>query len=162
MLWPAGTAGREDPASPVSGTSRLVPMSPARAKYVLEEVIEGMAKQSLRTLGLAYRDFASRAELPASWLADADKWTNGEALLEEVRVCVCLRARDVSFMASSTRGVPSCRTEGVCVRAFTHTHTHTPLSLSLSHTHTHTLSLTLSPAPHLRCVCVSVVVMLST
>ena len=36
-------------------SARLVPSTPTRVRYLTEHVIESMAKQSLRTLGLAYR-----------------------------------------------------------------------------------------------------------
>jgi hypothetical protein len=36
-----------------------MPLDAACAQHVNHSIIEGMAKQSLRTLGLAYRDFSS-------------------------------------------------------------------------------------------------------
>ncbi len=51
-----GTGGAVPPSA------RLVPSTPGRVRYLTEHVIESMAKQSLRTLGLAYR-----WEVPASW-----------------------------------------------------------------------------------------------
>ncbi len=85
LLWPSDTAGRADPSSPATG-SRLVANSASRTEHIMANVIELFAKQSLRTLGLAYRDFGSPAELPASWLQDPDNWVRDQPTVEEVRV----------------------------------------------------------------------------
>jgi len=42
-------------------------LSPAAADALVADVIVNMARQSLRTLGLAYRDFDSAASLPFGW-----------------------------------------------------------------------------------------------
>ena len=53
-------------------------------EYLEQEVIHTFASQSLRTIGLAYRDFASREELPASWMANPDEWAAVSKTIEEV------------------------------------------------------------------------------
>jgi len=50
LLWPDNTPGKGE-----QGNVRLVPKTPQRAQYLNDKVIEAMATQSLRTLGLAYR-----------------------------------------------------------------------------------------------------------
>ena len=51
-------------------------LSPAAADALVADVIVNMARQSLRTLGLAYRDFDSAAGLP-------DGWEDAPAALEQ-------------------------------------------------------------------------------
>ena len=51
-------------------------LSPAAADALVADVIVNMARQSLRTLGLAYRDFDSAASLP-------DGWEDAPAALEQ-------------------------------------------------------------------------------
>ena len=59
----AGDTGGAAPlASPV-----VEELDPATAASLTSVVITAMARQSLRTLGLAYRDFESVAALPDGW-----------------------------------------------------------------------------------------------
>jgi hypothetical protein len=50
LLWPENSAGKGE-----QGNVRLVPKTAQRAQFLNDKVIEAMAMQSLRTLGLAYR-----------------------------------------------------------------------------------------------------------
>lgn len=85
FLWPHQSAGRNDHAS-----GRLVNMTPQRMQYIETNIIHGMATQSLRTIGLAYRDFGSRDELPASWRTGCDEWAAGTRTIEEMCTMSCV------------------------------------------------------------------------
>jgi magnesium-transporting ATPase (P-type) len=87
LLWPQRSAGRGSDAA-----SRLLPNSPERSAFLNANVIEAMAKQSLRTLGLAYRDYGSRSELPANWGDAPADWKHGEPNVEQVRATLFLCA----------------------------------------------------------------------
>jgi P-type Ca2+ transporter type 2C len=54
-------------ASGISAEPTRVPLTPEAADGILAGAVLTMAKQSLRTVGLAYRDFESIAALPSSW-----------------------------------------------------------------------------------------------
>lgn len=100
VFWPNASGGH--------GQS-IVPNTPERAAALRESVIESMAKQSLRTIGLAYRDFPSRAELPRSWQQAPSEWTEGEATVEQVTLaprCCCQRL---------TPSLGTCACGNVCV-----------------------------------------------
>ena len=76
-------------------------LTPARAHYIEQSVIHSFATQSLRTIGLAYRDFGSRDELPASWNTSPDEWTPTTPTIEEV----CVNAPQLFFSCSCVPSV---------------------------------------------------------
>lgn len=65
ILWPDSSAGKGEP-----GNARLVPKTPLRAQHLNDKVIEAMATQSLRTLGLAYRLVHELRPVPGSQSRD--------------------------------------------------------------------------------------------
>jgi len=79
-------------------------LSPAAADALVADVIVNMARQSLRTLGLAYRDFDSAASLPEGWENTPTALEQGVTLyailgikdpLRKVRAC---QWRKMAFM----------------------------------------------------------------
>eukprot|EP00158_Paraphelidium_tribonemae_P002869 Partr_v1_DN25739_c0_g1_i1_m74936 putative ATPase, Ca transporting, plasma membrane len=86
------------------------PITPALAESLVNDVIIAMAKQSLRTLGVAYRDFASKADLPADYDSSAPE---GELTLYAVLGIKDPLRKDVP------EAVRTCQEAGVTVRMVT-------------------------------------------
>ncbi len=117
LLWPAESAGRNDPDSYVG--PRLVPISPSRSKYILDNVIEEFAKQSLRTLGLAYRDFGSRAELPANWMRSSEEWDPSQPSIEQDLTFYGVIGVKDPLRPDVKKAVADCHHAGIMVRMVT-------------------------------------------
>ncbi len=121
FLWPTASPGRSDPS-----TSRVVALTPQRMEYLEQEVIHTFASQSLRTIGLAYRDFASREELPASWMANPDEWAAGSKTIEEVIlrwfVVICIMRPAWLSMCDAA----ACKTHSRCSAVTTNNFSHAP------------------------------------
>ena len=104
-----------------------------------------MAKQSLRTLGLAYRytcccyiwwfllamlfmllpvavtsirDFGSRSELPANWQTSPDTWKAGEARLEDGLVFYGVLGIKDPLRPDVKKAVADCHRAGINVRMY--------------------------------------------
>jgi hypothetical protein len=117
ILWPNDSPGRHDPDSYVG--PRLVPVSPQRSRFINDSIIEGFAKQSLRTLGLAYRDFGSRSELPANWQTSTDEWDPAHPNVEqELTLYGVIGVKD-PLRADVKKAVADCHHAGIMVRMVT-------------------------------------------
>jgi hypothetical protein len=125
MLWPDAIDG-DSPRSAAlaaggAGKSRLVANTPARTRHITEDVIEAMAKQSLRTLGCAYRDFANRSELPPCWRLDPDQWhgvPHAQALEEHLTFYGVLGIKD-PLRGDVKHAIAECHRAGINVRMIT-------------------------------------------
>jgi magnesium-transporting ATPase (P-type) len=114
LLWPHQTEGRDE-----HSPSRLVQVTPQRAKFIEQNVIHSMASQSLRTIGLAYRDFGSRDELPASWRGSPDEWTPGTRTVEEGLTFYGVIGIKDPLRADVKESVSQCTRAGIMVRMVT-------------------------------------------
>jgi hypothetical protein len=128
LLWPDAIDGSDERMATPSRRfgesprkSRLVVNTPARMRHITEEVIEGMAKQSLRTLGCAYRDFANRSELPPCWRLDPDQWhgvPHAQALEEHLTFYGVLGIKD-PLRSDVKHAIAECHRAGINVRMIT-------------------------------------------
>ncbi len=121
IVFPNYSSAATVRASTGSPLMEPMPLDAPCAQYVNGSIIEGMAKQSLRTLGLAYRDFASVRELPASWRTDPDTWAGlTEAQLLEVDLTFygVLGIKD-PLRPDVKEAVTHCRNAGIMVRMVT-------------------------------------------
>ena len=98
---------------PPDGGAAAVPVeseiTPDLAENLVADVIVAMAEQSLRTLGIAYRDFGSVDELPAGW-------ASGEVLPpeENLTLYAILGIKD-PLRPDVTEAVAQCQKVCVCV-----------------------------------------------
>jgi len=114
LLWPSQSAGRDD-----HSPARCLDVTPARVRHIEEEVIHSMAKQSLRTIGLAYRDFGSRAELPPSWNVPSDEWAPGVPTVEQGLTFYGVIGIKDPLRPDVKAAVAACHKAGIMVRMIT-------------------------------------------
>jgi len=113
VLWPSHSPGRDD-ALP----SRVLPVTPSRARHLETNIIHGMATQSLRTLGLAYKDL-SRDQLPPNWTLPSDEWAPGHKTVEEGLTFYGVIGIKDPLRSDVKSAVASCHRAGIMVRMVT-------------------------------------------
>ena len=93
-----------------AGAAALVPLSPALTESLTSDVIVAMARQSLRTLGAAYRDFPSAKALPGNYDVEAPE--------EGLTLYAVLGIKD-PLRPDVAAAVARCQAAGVMVRMVT-------------------------------------------
>ena len=90
-----------------AGNGKTVPISAADSADLVENVINGFAKQALRVICLGYRDFATEQD-----------WEDEEALLEDLVISAFVGIQD-PVRDEVPEAVKTCQHAGVIVRMLT-------------------------------------------
>lgn len=104
----------------VNPNGEITPLTKTDQKYLLDNIIEPMACEGLRTICLAYKDFQS---MPADW--------NDETSVFEDLICICICGIEDPVRPEVRQAIQQCKDAGVTVRMITGDNVNTARSIAL-------------------------------